>query len=271
MAHELVSDELWSRVRPLLPRTRRSRRGGRPRVDDRAVFAGIVFVLRTGSPWRLVPRELNCGSGVLASAARLAATRRVEEDPSRDARRTEHAWRTGPVGGGDRLGVGACGFGGPHTGPNCTDRGKRGCKRHVISDACGVPLVVRVTGANVYDSLALLPLVDALPRVRRRRGARRRYKPRELLGDRAYGARALMTGLRRRGIRPLLSPRKQSRGSGLGKRRYVIERTLAWFNFHRRLRVCYERTGESFAAFHDLAAALICFGRLRQNARARGF
>lgn len=64
MACELVSDELWAKVRPLLPRTRRSRRGGRPRVDDRAVFAGIVFVLRTGSPWRFVPRELGCGSGV---------------------------------------------------------------------------------------------------------------------------------------------------------------------------------------------------------------
>lgn len=128
-----------------------------------------------------------------------------------------------------------------------------------------MPLVVRVTGANVYDSLALLPLVDALPRVRDRRGVRRRYQPRELLGDRAYGARALMEALRDRGIRPRLSPRKQARGSGLGRRRYVIERTLAWFNFHRRLRVCYERTGESFQAFHDLAATLICFGKLEKH------
>jgi len=64
MANELVSDALWARVQPLLPRTRRSPRGGRPRVDDRAVFTGIVFVLRTGLPWRYLPREMNCGSGV---------------------------------------------------------------------------------------------------------------------------------------------------------------------------------------------------------------
>src|SRR5207253_6205442 len=37
--------------------------GGRPRVSDRAALAGIVFVLRTGCPWRLLPKELGCGSG----------------------------------------------------------------------------------------------------------------------------------------------------------------------------------------------------------------
>jgi len=133
----------------------------------------------------------------------------------------------------------------------------------VISDAAGVPLVVFVTGANVFDSVGLLPLVDALPKLRPRRGGRRRrYKPRALLGDRAYGTNAAVAGLRARGIRPLLSRRHTPHGSGLGKRRYVIERTLAWFNFHRRLRLCYERTGESFQALHHLAAALICHGKL---------
>lgn len=131
----------------------------------------------------------------------------------------------------------------------------------MISDAQGVPLVVWTTPANVYDSQGLLPLVRAIPAVRSRRGPRRR-RPRELLGDRAYGSRALAQALREMRITPRLSPRKRARGSGLGQRRYVIERTLAWFNFHRRLRVCYERTGESFQAFHHLAAALICFGKL---------
>lgn len=140
----------------------------------------------------------------------------------------------------------------------------------MISDARGVPLVVRVTGANVYDSVGLLPLVDVLLKIRRRRGGRL-YKPRELLGDRAYGTNAALAGLRARGIRPLLSRRHTARGSGLGRRRYVIERTLSWFNFHRRLRVCYERTGESFEAFHDLAATLICFGKLKPKPKRGGF
>ena len=61
MAH-LVSDDLWAAVEPLLPPDRPKPKGGRPRLDDRAALAGIVFVLRTGCPWRDVPGELG-GSG----------------------------------------------------------------------------------------------------------------------------------------------------------------------------------------------------------------
>src|SRR2546421_3029730 len=64
MAAPLVSDALWEEIRPLLPAAPPKPAGGRPRVPDRACLAGIVFVLKTGLPWRLVPAELGCGSGV---------------------------------------------------------------------------------------------------------------------------------------------------------------------------------------------------------------
>jgi len=60
----LVTDELWAVVAPLLPRRRPHRKGGRPWVDDRAVLTGILFVLRSGIPWRMLPPEMGCGSGV---------------------------------------------------------------------------------------------------------------------------------------------------------------------------------------------------------------
>ena len=60
----LVTDELWATVEPLLPRRRVSKKGGRPRVDDRAVLTGILFVLRSGIPWGMLPLERGCGSGV---------------------------------------------------------------------------------------------------------------------------------------------------------------------------------------------------------------
>jgi transposase len=59
----LVPDDLWEAVEPLLPPAGPSPKGGRPRVADRAALGGILFVLRTGTPWRLLPRELGCGSG----------------------------------------------------------------------------------------------------------------------------------------------------------------------------------------------------------------
>ena len=61
---ELVSDELWSEIEPLLPpEPEPSPKGGRPRVSNRQALAGIVFVLRTGIPWQSLPSEMNCGSG----------------------------------------------------------------------------------------------------------------------------------------------------------------------------------------------------------------
>ena len=60
----LVTDDLWAVVEPLLPKRRPHRKGGRPWVDDRAALTGILFVLRSGIPWRLLPLEMGCGSGV---------------------------------------------------------------------------------------------------------------------------------------------------------------------------------------------------------------
>ena len=63
MSLSLVSDDLWEAIAPLLPKERPKPKGGRPRIPDRAALGGIVFVLRTGTAWRLLPTELGCGSG----------------------------------------------------------------------------------------------------------------------------------------------------------------------------------------------------------------
>ncbi len=58
----IVSDELWARIEPLLPR--RADHPGRKRLDDRKVLCGVLFVLCTGIPWEFLPQEL--GSGMTA-------------------------------------------------------------------------------------------------------------------------------------------------------------------------------------------------------------
>jgi len=61
---EIVSDELWTQVEPLLPpEPEPSPLGGRPRVTNRQAFTGVVFVLKTGIPWQALPSEMGCGSG----------------------------------------------------------------------------------------------------------------------------------------------------------------------------------------------------------------
>lgn len=60
----LVPDELWTEIAPLLPKEPPKPKGGRPRVPDRDCLSGIIFVLRSGIPWDLLPAEFGCGSGV---------------------------------------------------------------------------------------------------------------------------------------------------------------------------------------------------------------
>jgi len=64
MAKPLVTDELWALVDPLLPPEPPKPKGGRPRINNRAVLTGILFVLRSGIPWEMLPGEMGCGSGM---------------------------------------------------------------------------------------------------------------------------------------------------------------------------------------------------------------
>ena len=64
MAKELVTDELWDTIEPLLPPEPPKPQGGRPRIEDRAALTGIVFVLKSGIPWEMLPQEMGCGSGM---------------------------------------------------------------------------------------------------------------------------------------------------------------------------------------------------------------
>ena len=125
--------------------------------------------------------------------------------------------------------------------------------------------MVQTGPANEPDGKCAIAMLDQLPAVAGRRGRPRR-KPDRFQGDAAYGTAANIREVRVRRIQPLLAPygkSSRSHGSGLGRTRYVIERTLAWFGNYRRLKLCYKRTAEHFQAFHELAASLICFNKLR--------
>ena len=64
MAKPLVSDELWTLIEPLLPPERLKPKGGRPPIPHRAALTGILFVLKSGVPWEMLPQEMGCGSGM---------------------------------------------------------------------------------------------------------------------------------------------------------------------------------------------------------------
>lgn len=64
MRRPLGSDTLWAIIAPLLPPERPKPKGGRPRISDRAALSGILFVLKSGIPWQMLPQEMGSGSGM---------------------------------------------------------------------------------------------------------------------------------------------------------------------------------------------------------------
>ncbi len=121
-----------------------------------------------------------------------------------------------------------------------------------------------VTGGNRHDVTQLIPLLDAIPRIRGLQG-RPRSKPKRLFADRGYDYDKYRRLLWQRGIKPLIARRGVAHGSGLGKTRWVVERTFAWLHQFKRLRIRYERRADLHQGLLELACSIICLRRLRTS------
>ena len=261
MTRPLVSDALWERVEPLLPpaKPRRSCYPGRKPMDRRKVLTGIIFVLKTGIPWEDLPQEMGCGCGMtcwnyLHDWQRAGVWERLHEVLLAELQEADKIdWSRAVV---DSTHARALG-GGEKTGKNPTDRRKLGTKHHLVTDAQGIPLAVKITGSNVHDVREMLPAVDAIPEVRGKVGHPKK-RPAKLYGDRAYQSAEHSRQLRKRGILPRIAQRGTEHGSGLGIYRYVVERTVSWLHSFRKLRLRTDRLASIHEAFVALGSSLIC-------------
>jgi transposase len=134
----------------------------------------------------------------------------------------------------------------------------------VLVDLRGTPLVARVTKANEDDRKQLIPMVDAVPPVAGKAGAPKR-RPDYLLADRGYDSDPHRRQLAARGIEPVIARRNTGHGSGLGKFRWVVERTISWLHQMRRLRSRWEKLPKMHDAFLKLGCAMICFRLLHSD------
>jgi len=134
------------------------------------------------------------------------------------------------------------------TGPSPVDRGRLGSKHHLIVDQTGIPLV------------------DRIPAVRGIIGRPRR-RPDQLIADRGYDSQSHRRQLRQRGITPKIARRETAHGSGLGRYRWVVERTFAWLHQFRRLLVRYDRRADIHEGFLAIGCCLICWRRLSETTK----
>ncbi|WP_373622932.1 IS5 family transposase [Methylobacterium sp. OAE515] len=266
MARPLLPDDLWTEIAPLLPPPRPRPKGGRRPIENRAALTGILFVLRSGVPWEMLPAEMGCGCG-------MSCWRRLRDWQAAGVWARLHQVLLERLHGAGQIDWSRASLDsasvpakkrGSATGPNPTDRGKAGQTRHLVTDARGTPLGVCLSGANRHDSVMMAPTLDAIPPVRNGRRGRPRHRPDKLHADKAYDARPRRHECRARGIVPRIARRSIESSERLGRHRWVVERTHAWFNRFRRLPVRYERRADIYEAFTSLAASLITLNQIKR-------
>jgi transposase len=233
--------------------------GGRPRVPNRTVLAVLWYVLVAGVRWKDVPRAFG-GSGRTAHR-RLQPWRKLGLFGSLHQLFLDALRRAGKLSADtvilDSFHVRAHG-GGELTGPNPTDRRKKGSKHTVLVDERGTPLVILTCGSHVSDHGQILPAVLAFPKIRGKTGTHK-TRPRKLYADRGYDSAAARAILRWLGITAVIAQRNREHGSGLGKVRWVMERTISWLKGMRRMRLRYDRLAMMQMAWNALAASVIRF------------
>jgi len=115
-----------------------------------------------------------------------------------------------------------------------------------------------LTGGNEHDAGQLLPLLDQVEQLLGRR-------PACVYADRAYDSKQRRRELERRQIEAKIPGRHQPHGSGLGQKRWVVERTFAWLHNNRRLLVRTDRRHDIHESLLDLACIRINWRRLEAS------
>jgi transposase len=256
-----IIEPIWDQVSALLPAHEATHPLGchRRRIADRVVFDKLVQVLVFG-----------CAYARIADATCSATTlrRRRDEWIAAGVIDTLHALTLAAY---DRmiglaledLAVDCCmtkaPCGGEVAGRSPVDRGKQGLKRSLVVDAAGIPLATIAAPANRHDAPLLEPTLDALTMV---------DQPLTIHLDRGYDSRVTRERLASRGMTTAIAPKGQP-ASRTAHQRWVVERTHAWTNAHKKLVWCTERRARVVAFWITFSAVIITVGRLVREAWAR--
>ena len=258
-----LSDQLWELMKPLIPPGKPHRfKGHNPPMDRRAAMNAILFVLRTGCQWKALD-----GTGLgRGSTVHGWFVRWVKEGVFHEF------WRSGLLACEALEGIkwdwcSADGsmtkapLGGEKSGPNPTDRAKKGVKRSVMTDGNGVPIGIAVGGANMVDFKMLAETIGSIPV---ERPVPTSEEPQNMCLDKGYDYKEARKVVADNNFTPHIRSRGEEKRSikeepGYKARRWVVERVFSWINRFRRLLVRWEKKEETYTGMLQFVCGIIAY------------
>jgi len=254
-----LTDVVFNWLMAFLPDPVISPKGGRPPLDKGRVLRGIFWILDNGAKWKDLPREFGSksavhryfqrwvGEGIFERMLREAG-RMLEE---RGGYRLYECFIDGTFvkarGGGDGIG--------------CTKAGK-GVKIMVLVDARGLPVAIETTSATPHESKLVQQLFDFMLTS---------ATPERVIGDKAYDDDGLDARLAGQGVELIAPHRANRRPENVTqdrrslqryRRRWTVERSIAWFQNFRRLCIRWEKSTTLFRGFLHLACTILVIRQL---------
>ena len=227
---------------------------GHPPAETVRVLATLRLFVRDGTSWRRLTATADRVSG-------STLRRRLQDWADGALLQQAHAVLVAMLRGHPDLILDSCSArakrGGDLTGPNPTDRAKRGTKYHAAVSGDGVPVACAATAANVNDTVLFerlfLGAFAVMARIR------------TVFADKGYDAEANRELCRAFGAEPCLHKRGRPHGSGLGQRRWPVERSNAWVLENKRLALRYDRLGFIIQSLLQAACTFLVAGRLARE------
>jgi len=258
-----IPSKLWRKLKKHLPKPKKHKGPGRPRIQDRNVINGIWFILWTGCQWKAVERDwFDVSSSTLHERFQSWQQSGVFDKlfmimVKYYSKEKQIGWKWQSV---DSKTIPAP-LGGTQTGKNPTDRGKLGAKAHILVDERGAPLAIHITGANQHDKWSVDELVIHIV-------TKRPFSEQHFCADKGYDSADIFQFIKQQRYIPHIKHRRRRNEpkvedcsiTGEAKfpaRRWVVERTLGWFAKRRSIKTRWCKKAENWLAFLKLAAAHI--------------